>query len=93
MDGDGCIYLNKEKNLLNIHFTNSNIEFLNYIKEEIKNRLNISGSIYKETDKKYKLYYFRKDEVKLLLDEIYKSCEIKLKRKYEIYKSFYGHTS
>ena len=89
MDGDGCIYINSNKNLLNVHFTNSNISFLEYLNNEIKNRLCIEGSIYKETEKKYKLFYFRQDDVKILLDEIYKNCSTKLERKYLKYKSFY----
>ena len=90
MDGDGCIYINKSRNLLNVHFTNSNKEFLEYINNEVKDILKIEGKIYKEKDKKYKLYYYRKDDVKILLDEIYKNSEVKLDRKYLKYKSFYG---
>lgn len=93
LDGDGCISLNSKKNLLTVHFTNSNPEFLDYLNEKIESHLGIKGSIYKETDKKYKLYYFRKDDVKILLDKMYESSETKLIRKYEIYKSYYGYTS
>ena len=93
MDGDGCIYLNKNKKSLNVHFTNSNPQFLEYLKKEIKTRIDIEGSIYKEKEKKYRLYYFRKDDVKILLDKIYENSETKLFRKFNIYKSFYGYAS
>lgn len=91
LDGDGCIYRNKNKNSLCVSFTNANADFLEYLNNTISQKINIKGRIYKENEKKYKLMFFRKDDVKILLDEIY-SCKTDsyLTRKYEIYKSYYG---
>ena len=92
-DGDGCLHISKRNHMF-IQLTNSNKDFLNYLKDNIYLLLNIQGSIYQETDHKYRLVYFRKNDVKLLLDTIYKdeNC-IKLQRKYNIYKSHYGSPS
>ncbi len=89
-DGDGCISINK-RNYIRLHFVNSNKLFLEYILTSIKTILGINGSIYKETDNKYQLIYFRQSDVKIILDKIYENsnCQL-LKRKYEIYKSYYG---
>ena len=89
-DGDGCIYINPRKQI-SAKFTNANLDFLNYLLKEIQKRLSISGSIYKETDKKYILMYYRKSDVKILLDSMYENSNCCfLNRKYEIYKSYYG---
>ena len=89
-DGDGCLHISKTNHMF-IQLTNSNKNFLEYLNNNICSLLNIKGSIYKETDHKYRLVYFRKNDTKLLLDTIYKdeNC-MKLQRKYEIYKSYYG---
>lgn len=89
-DGDGCLHIS-QKNCIFVELTNSNKYFLEYLNNTIYSLLNIKGSIYKEKDRKYRLVYFRKNDTKLLLDTIYKNenC-IKLQRKYDIYKSYYG---
>lgn len=93
MDGDGCIHVSNKKSI-QLQFTNSNCEFLKYIKDTINGMLNIDGHIYKEKDKKYRLVYFRKDDVKNVLDKIYEdsNCQL-LNRKYNLYKSFFGSPS
>lgn len=80
-----------KNNHMFVQLTNSNKYFLEYLQDNISLLLNIKGSIYKETDNKYRLVYFRKNDTKLLLDTIYKdkNC-IKLQRKYNIYESYYG---
>ena len=90
MDGDGCIHVSKNNHII-LKFTNSNIDFLEYLRDVIDTRLNIKGHIYKETDKKYQLTYFRQNDVKIVLDKIYenKDCQF-LERKYDVYKSYYG---
>lgn len=90
LDGDGCLYVDNRNHLM-VSFTNSNEDFLEYINKTVKITLGITGSIYKETDKKYKLIYFRKNDVRLLLDTIY-GCNTQnyLLRKYNIYMSYYG---
>lgn len=93
LDGDGCIYRQTNRNVLVVNFTNANIDFLNYINNQLYNNLNILGRIYKEKDTKYRLVIFRKSDVKLLLDNIYNDLSYSyLKRKYQIYKSYYGFT-
>lgn len=88
-DGDGCLYVNS-RNLMFVQLTNANKQFLEYLENEIRTRLHIKGSFYIEKDWKHRLVYFRKDDTKLLLDEIYKepNC-VKLNRKYDIYQSYY----
>lgn len=77
-----------------INFTNSNEEFLSYINNKVNNLIGISGKIYKEKDKKYRLIYFRQNDIKILLDKIYDNkTDSYLTRKYNIYKSYYGFAS
>ena len=89
LDGDGCIYIDK-KNHIGVSFTNANKDFLEYINTQIKNIMSITGSIYKENDKKYKLMYYRQNDVKRLLDWVYTNKTICLNRKYDIYTSYYN---
>ena len=93
MDGDGCIHVSKNNHII-LKFTNSNINFLEYLKQTVNKKLDIDGHIYKENDKKYQLVYFKKCDVKSILDKIYEdhNC-VKLDRKYMIYKSYYGSPS
>lgn len=85
MDGDGCIHINK-KNRVVVSFTNSNVEFLNYISDEVYRQIGVRGHIYKEKELKYRLQYLKKSDTKKLLDKIYedKLC-CKLDRKYDKY--------
>lgn len=93
LDGDGCIYFGS-KNICYVSFTNSNESFLKYLNDVVYEELGITGSIYKEKEKKYRLMYYRASDVKTLLDWIYLDCEDHfLKRKMEKYKSFYGLAS
>lgn len=91
-DGDGCIYVNK--NNIRVQFINSNREFLEYLSQEIEQRINIHGHIYKEKEKKYRLIYFKSNDVLTLLDNMYHNKNNHfLKRKYEKFKSYYGFTA
>lgn len=93
LDGDGCIYIEKRKSgqCVFVSFTCSNDSFLKYIDQKIHEELNISGSIYKEKDRKYRLVFFRHSDTKTLLDWIYKNPNASmLKRKYEKYSLAYG---
>lgn len=89
LDGDGSIY--KSKNVLYVKFTNSNYNFLKYIKNTVENNIKINMSIYKENDNKYNLCVTKKEDCKKLLEKLYedKNCQ-KLNRKYELYKTNYG---
>lgn len=65
--------------------------FLKYLNNKIESILNITGGIYKETENKYKLMFFRKKETILLLSYIYRdSHTARLNRKYEIYNKSIG---
>lgn len=93
LDGDGCIYVDK-KNRIMINFTNSNYDFLNYINNQVNSLIGISGKIYKEKDKKYRLVFFRQNDIYILLDKIYENLSNSyLVRKYDIYMSYYGFAS
>lgn len=88
IDGDGCLYINK--NLLYIHITSSNKYILNNIKSFLNKKYNISPKLYFENERKFRLYWTNKDDVKKTLDLIYKNKkEFCLKRKYEIYNNYY----
>ena len=85
LDGDGSIY-KKDDKIMSITFTNSNSSFLEYIQERLKNQ-DIKSDLYKETEKKYKLFISRYDHQKFL-QKIYKDSEnLRLKRKYDLYYS------
>ena len=93
VDGDGCIYVPSDKNKAQIHITSCHPQVFEYIKEVLLKEYNISSRIYKEKDKKYRLYISQKDTLKFL-DLLYKeqNCTC-LKRKYEKYlelKSLYN---
>ena len=95
LDGDGCIALTHNKSgdkyIQMVHFTNSNLEFLNFLSSIIEENCCVSGRIYKENDKKYRLYYSSLDSIRAVLNWIYsrEDCP-SLKRKYEIYSSYIG---
>lgn len=90
LDGDGCIYINT-KNYITVKFTNSNVDFLNHIKNIIEAELQIEGSIYQENSHKYQLVYYRQTDVHILLQHIYYTNHNQhLDRKYQIYRSYYG---
>lgn len=85
LDGDGCIYKLDNK-LSSIHFTNSNIEFFNYLQQKLSN-LNIKSSIYKEKDKKFRLNISLKD-AKIFLNMLYNDSDnLRLKRKFDIFNT------
>lgn len=85
IDGDGCIYVNKNKlTHSQMHITSSHREILDYIKFKLKS-FNIKSEIYKENDMKYRIYINYKDSIKLLDYIYYDSSLQKLERKYNKY--------
>lgn len=83
-DGDGCVYKHSKQGYSMIHFTCSNKNFLEYLLKNIESKLKITGKVYKEKDKKYRLMYYRRDDAEILLDYIYiNSNGLRLERKYE----------
>lgn len=90
IDGDGCIHEMKP-GVLAAHITGANKRCLEHIQEKLLFLYGIHTSLYTENDRKHRLYCFRKDDVKCLLDLIYANDNcLKLHRKYEKYKNFYG---
>lgn len=88
LDGDGCIYIDhsRSKPLTMVHFTNGNIQFLNYLNDMIRSEIGITGSIYTEKEYKHRLMYFRQDDVHALLNWVYSNTSgPMLKRKYDKY--------
>lgn len=94
IDGDGCIHMMNGRTLA-VHITGANLKCFEYLQNVLSERYDISTKIYKEDiagyQTKYRLYCFRKDDAKRLLDMIYHDKNsIKLKRKYDKYVDFYG---
>lgn len=90
IDGDGCIH-EMRPGILATHITGANKAALQYIQEKLLNLYDIHASLYTETEMKHRLYCFRRDDVRRLLDLIYSdpNC-VKLTRKYNKYLNFYG---
>ena len=97
IDGDGCIH-KMSNNHLAVHITSATLKCFEFIKNKLKNDYNIESKIYSEPIDgyctKYRLYIFRNDDVKRLLDLIYREMDAPmLIRKYEIYKNYYSLTA
>ena len=90
IDGDGCIHEMKP-GILAVHITGANKLALQYIQDKLLTLYDIHASLYTEAEMKHRLYCFRRDDVRRLLDLIYadQNC-IKLTRKYNKYLNFYG---
>lgn len=86
IDGDGCYYIKNNK-LRSITIICSHKEPLSWIQDCLK-EYEITTSIYKENDTKYKLYCFREKDMQKLLNYLYANKELCLMRKYEKIKSF-----
>lgn len=85
IDGDGCIYVNQNKiSASQVHITSAHDEVLNYIKNKLS-LYGIDSCVYKEKEKKYRIYINHKSALKLL-DMIYYDKNVqKLDRKYQKY--------
>lgn len=85
IDGDGCIYVNNDKvSTSQVTITSSHCEVLDYIKNKLS-LYGIKSYIYKEKEKKYRIYINHKNAIKLL-DMIYYDKNVqKLDRKYKKY--------
>ena len=90
LDGDGCIYINKDGKPL-VSFVNANEAFLLYLSQIISKECGAIENIYMETERKYRLMYFTSSSTLLLLNWIYHENDcFRLERKYEKYKSLVG---
>jgi len=89
IDGDGCFYEFKNNNIY-FHITCSSIENLKYCQYQLE-KYQISSKIYKEKDKKYRLYITDQNEIKKLVNHLYYEDGLFcLKRKYEKIKHYIG---
>ena len=69
IDGDGCYCINKNGNC-EISITCSHRQPLEWVSQNLQ-RKNIHTSVYQEYDTKYRLYCFRKDDVRMLINKLY----------------------
>lgn len=69
IDGDGCYYINKNGNC-EISITCSQRQPLEWI-SLILQQINIHTCVYQEYATKYRLYCFRKKDVKILINKLY----------------------
>ena len=84
-DGDGT--LSYSKGILSVAFTNANMEFLKYIKENIDTLCGVThAGIYSEYETKNRLIITSECEKHTILDAMYKNSKIYLDRKYNLYK-------
>lgn len=89
IDGDGCFYKYKN-NYIYLHITCSSIENLKYCQYQL-DKYNINSKIYKENDKKYRLFITDQNEMKKLVNHLYYADDLFcLKRKYEKIKHYIG---
>lgn len=93
VDGDGCIYVSNAYYKSQIHITSCYSQVLEYIRKVLLDNYKIQSRVYKENERKHRLYIAQKDILKFL-DLLYESPECTcLKRKYEKYlelKSLYN---
>lgn len=87
-DGDGCAYINKKRRQLNLSITSGSLIFLEEIKKQILNILNIECHIYKRQHNNHTFYKGGIKEVVQLLNWLYKDSNSKLDRKYQKYIDF-----
>lgn len=95
IDGDGCIYVAKEFKKSQVHITSCYRNVLDYISKRLESEYGISSTVYKEKDRKHRLYISSKDVIKFL-DLLYKDLNCTcLNRKYEKYlelkSQYYSH--
>lgn len=74
IDGDGCYYINNDGNCV-VSITCSHKQPLEWISSTLQ-RMNIHTSVYQEYNTKYRLYCFRKDDVKSLINKLFYNTDI-----------------
>lgn len=80
IDGDGCYYIDKY-NCVNIHITSAFDDILYYLQNKLLD-YDIQSSVYKEKERKYRLYIYRKDDANKLVHLLYYDNVVCLKRKF-----------
>lgn len=85
IDGDGCIYVPNDKKNIVVHITSATPDIFYYLQQKLQNESNINSYVYKCKDRKYRIYFYRKNAEELL-DLIYYDKNVqKLDRKYQKY--------
>lgn len=83
LDGDGCIFVDKNNSNHYVSITSNNL-FCNDIKNVI-NKLNITSKVKLRKNKIFAFYIYGKKQILTFLKWIYDDSSIKLNRKYEKY--------
>lgn len=89
-DGDGCLYINKIDNQLNILITSTK-EMVNGIQNILKQELDVNSYIShpeRYTNNTYRLDSGGSKQIKKFCDWIYKDATVYLDRKYELFHSY-----
>lgn len=95
VDGDGCLYVDKE-NVIQVGITSGSREILEWINNIFNIKLQIRTKITKKYNKKYNKHYstitYFSQKAETILNWIYENsnAEFRLDRKYEKYKKLMG---
>lgn len=97
-DGDGCVYIHKERNLigkmlikrLTIIFTSSSFDFLQQLSDTLKDPLDLKQNKVYKSNRSFQLRYSTEDSIKLF-SFMYARVENEsyMKRKVEIFKKYF----
>lgn len=91
LDGDGCIYVPTNFKKSSVSFTNSNKDFLVYLRSIIYGATGVMGSIYTEKEWKHRLCYWGVEDLLVLLGWVYQHDDgWKMDRKFNKYQSLLG---
>lgn len=87
IDGDGCIYVNKNKKYYpTVHITSYNKKALEYISDRVSHDYSIKSHVYSETPRKHRIYFNGKEAYRLMELLYYNENVQKLDRKYNKFK-------
>jgi len=86
LDGDGCIFVSKKHNGTNRVTIISNYEFCYDLQKIVNENLNINSKVYNKTKNVGCFSISGNKQIKKFLDWIYNDSDLKLLRKYKIYK-------
>lgn len=81
IDGDGGYYIDRY-NRVKIHITSAFDDILYYLQNRLLD-YDIQSSVYKEKERKYRLYIYRKDDINKLVHLLYYDNVVCLKRKFD----------